>query len=147
MAGGLLAIVLAAAIPLSNAEDSAVLLDDYGNCGQVCLYAIARLKGKDVTFDRVKQLVEPTPPEGSSLGELNVAARALGLFPVAVAVDRSRLEYLPVPAIAHLKHSFLDSSRQQSHFVVLLHVSESDTILLDPPLPVGSVSRERFHEA
>ncbi len=134
-------------ITASGEPDSAALLDDYSACGPNCLYAAARLMGLQVELDRVKQLVGAPRAAGNSLAEIDRAARSLGLATLAVTVDGARLASVPVPAIAHMRYSYVSPGRMEPHFILLLGAGEDHVIVLDPPLGVGAVTREKFAEA
>ncbi len=133
-------------LTLGVGEPSAALLDDYNACGQVCLYAVARLKDRNVDFDRVKQVVGPPKAGVHSLAEIADAGSKLDLFPIAVTADRSGLNRLHLPAIVHLKRSFFRRDQKESHFVVLLAAEERSALILDPPFRTTRVGWGQFEE-
>ncbi len=142
-------VLIAWALPLlaaSTQEASVALLDDYSACGQVCVYAVARLKDVPAEFEHVKNVVGPPQGGRHSLAEIERAARDLGLFPIAASADRSRLRGFPMPAIAHMKHSFFDHA-SGFHFVVLLATRENGAVVLDPPFRTAFVPWKTFEAA
>jgi hypothetical protein len=130
--------------PASDQEASA-RLSDYDSCAITCLYAASRIRGADVSFDRVRELMGPAAADGThSFGDMQRAATALGLASVGVAADRKSIQNLPFPMIAQVRLS--KNPSDTLHFVVLLSRDEGGYYVLDPPFPHSHLDFDRFFQ-
>src|SRR5258708_1279426 len=119
---------------------------DYGPCGTLALYCVAKLQGLDsVTLPVVSELLGPPDSEARhSFAELAEAAQDLGLKPVAVSIVRGEIPSLPTPFVAHMRYS---NALQQMHFITVLHCSDEGVLILDPPHPTKRIKWESFSDA
>jgi hypothetical protein len=98
---------------------------DSRNCGPISLYALATLCDHATTLDAVMGHAPPGP-DGVDLASLQLAASQIGFQTKTIQFrDVAFLQRLESPFIAHL------SSSQLGHFVVVLHISDSQVLLGD----------------
>lgn len=109
-------------------------VSDFGNCGENCLYAAAKLHGLNVDYDHVSRLVDPDGDGQTTLESLRVAAIELGMFPTGIKLlpRKDQVESLEAPAIVHMK--VMKDEQEGSHFVIFLGVDKDESVvILDPP--------------
>jgi ABC-type bacteriocin/lantibiotic exporter with double-glycine peptidase domain len=105
--------------------------DPYRSCAVNCFYVVCQLRGRDVTFSSVKELLRPRENGDCSIADIERAAKAVGLDAVSAKVDRRDISKIPFPAIAHLRSRALQSS--SNHYVVLMGVFREGVVTIDPP--------------
>jgi hypothetical protein len=111
----------------------AVNPSDYTSCGQMSLYVVSRLKGNEVAWRRVQDLVGPPREDGMhSFADLARAAKQMGMHPVGLKADRVALSRLPMPVILQTRYW---QGERLPHFVTLLKCTPEGAFLLDPPYP------------
>lgn len=101
----------------------------YQACGPCCLYMACKVKEHEIDFESLVNSFDVGPQGETSLGELGDVARSIGLFPVAAKVEREWAEILPCPFIAHVVLPASDVD----HFVLVLDVTPSGVVYIDPP--------------
>ncbi len=106
-------------------------LSPYRACGLNCLFVVAKWNEIDTTLTALSNEVAPRDSGDSSVADLERAALALGLDPVAARVEMEDLDTIPLPAIVHLGSQARQSSA--SHYVVLIGLHPQGVILIDPP--------------
>ncbi len=101
-------------------------------CGIYCLYASAKILGKDVDS---RELIDPNyigSPAGSSLAELKKAAEDHGLYAVAIKnLTIRELRACPYPVILHVKSDL--SSSQYAHYILFRGYSQGLATVWNPP--------------
>jgi rhodanese-related sulfurtransferase len=107
-------------------------------CGIYCLYAAAKVLGKDIDS---RELIDPNyvgSHEGSSLAELKKAAEDHGLYAVPVGKLTTReLRQSPYRIILHVKSA--SDRKRYDHYVLFLGTKSRQARLYDPPNPVKLV--------
>ncbi len=107
---------------------------DEMDCGSTCLAIVCRHFGKAISRSRIRQLVD-TRLDGASLRAICQAASELGLAARGVKASPSRLEQMPLPAIAHW---------EGNHWVVVYDVSSTHVRVSDPALGLRRLTRAEF---
>ena len=108
-------------------------------CGLYCIYAATRLLGKQVDFTDLLQSKYIGSLKGSSMSELEQAARDIGLFLEPIEKMSSvDLENCSYHVILHVKSDII--SKTYNHYVLFLGVENGKAKLLNPPEPVKLVS-------
>lgn len=85
-------------------------------CGPACLYLAAKRFGEPRSLPELAELSRCSSENGTSLGQLEEAARALGWYPMLAEIPAARFPEIPEPAIVHVPQR--DSAL--GHFVLLL---------------------------
>ena len=138
----LLAIVLGVYLDQDVGSGSRrVEFGDYEACGPCCLYMACVAKGANVDFDSMLREFQLGPKGESSLAELERVARRFGLAPISARVTPRIAAALPIPFIAHMKGKAGDLD----HFVLVLFVSTTDVMFIDPPRIARLETMERFN--
>ncbi len=104
------------------------------DCGAACLAMILRYYGKQVSINRVRNLVN-VGRDGATLHSLAEAAEMLGFHTRGIRADYSHLEKVDLPAIVHW---------EGFHFVVLYEVGAHHVVIADPSLGLRRLTREEF---
>ncbi len=110
-------------------------------CGLYCVYAAARLLGKEIDFRELVNSHYVGAPEGSSVSELTDALEAMGLRGRAVHGAAPRdLWRNRGPSILHV----VDNTRpvEPNHFVLYLGQYGGDALVLHPPSNSDAVHLE-----
>lgn len=95
---------------------------DEMDCGAACLAMICRHFGRAVGISHIRQLVH-TSTDGTTLAGITRGGEELGLTARSVRASKSRLDDLPLPAVAHW---------EGNHWVVLYRVDEKHVRVADP---------------
>lgn len=107
---------------------------DAMDCGAACLAMVCQHFGKTISRSRIRQVVD-TRTDGASLRAICQGAVELGLAARGVKASASRLEQLPLPAIAHW---------EGNHWVVVYDVTRTEVRVSDPAFGQRRLSREEF---
>jgi rhodanese-related sulfurtransferase len=109
-----------------------------GYCGIYCLYMTMKLFDVGIEY---AELIKPEyigSNKGSSLAELQKAARDKGLYAVPVEKLTSKeLRRLPCPVILHVKSAA--DKKDYDHYELFLKTHNGQASLCDPPRPVRLV--------
>ncbi|MFH1616424.1 MAG: rhodanese-like domain-containing protein [Planctomycetota bacterium] len=104
-------------------------------CGLYCVYTAFKLAEKDVEFG---QLLKPEyigSSKGSSLAELQGAAKDYGMYAIPLErLSATELRKSPFPIILHVKS--LPASKEYDHYVLFLSDKDGKAMIFDPPNPV-----------
>src|SRR5581483_550246 len=111
---------------------------DRADCGPAALATLVRYLGGDVPLATVRELCRTTR-SGTSLAQLEQAARALGLDADACSGAYESLSALAFPAIAHLTQP-----DARDHFVVVYHAGNDGVVIGDPANGLLRLSRADF---
>lgn len=109
---------------------------DEMDCGAACLAMICRHFGRAVGISHIRQVVH-TSTDGTTLAGITRGAEELGLSARSVRASKSRLDDLPLPAVAHWKGN---------HWVVVYRVGDEHVRVADPATGLRRVPREEFVE-
>jgi ABC-type bacteriocin/lantibiotic exporter with double-glycine peptidase domain/CRP-like cAMP-binding protein len=109
---------------------------DEMDCGAACLAMICRHFGRSVAISHIRQAVH-TSTDGTTLAGITRGAEEIGLSARSVRASKSRLDELPLPAVAHWKGN---------HWVVVYRVDEKHVRVSDPARGLRRVPREEFLE-
>ena len=104
------------------------------DCGVASLAMVVRFHGLDVSPATIRRGID-VGQRGTSMGELQRAATALGFRSQAVRVGPEQLDRVGLPAIAHLAGD---------HYVVLYTVTASGLVVSDPAIGIRTLSAEAF---
>lgn len=104
------------------------------DCGLACLAMTARVLGRILSLDDLRQRVQ-LGPAGLNLLELKRLAEAVGLRGQAIRVEPERLGEVNLPAIAHLR---------DGHYVVAFDRSAEGVIIGDPASGVTTIHENSF---
>ena len=116
---------------MGTVEDFSFYLDNiiiskkriYKNdCALVCLLMIAKYYYLDVDYTKIKKLCN-LKDEGTSLFNLNQAAKKIGFQTMMVDLPFKKLFSVTIPCIAHIN---------KNHFVVICGISKYKIFLADP---------------
>ena len=109
---------------------------DEMDCGAACLAMICRHFGRAVAISHIRQAVH-TSTDGTTLAGITRGADELGLTARSVRASKSRLDDLPLPAVAHW---------EGNHWVVVYRVEDEMVRIADPARGLRKVPREEFLE-
>ena len=109
---------------------------DEMDCGAACLAMICRHFGRAVGISHIRQAVH-TSTDGTTLAGITRGAEELGLAARSVRASKSRLEDLPLPAVAHW---------EGNHWVVVYRVDDKHVRVSDPARGLRKIPREEFLE-
>jgi len=109
---------------------------DEMDCGAACLAMICRHFGRSVGISYIRQAVH-TATDGTTLAGITRGAEELGLSARSVRVSKSRLDDLPLPAVAHW---------EGNHWVVVYRVEDDHVRVADPARGLRRVPRDQFLE-
>jgi HlyB family type I secretion system ABC transporter len=109
---------------------------DEMDCGAACLAMICRHFGRAVGISHIRQVVR-TSTDGTTLAGITRGAEELGLEARSVRASKSRLDSLPLPAVAHW---------QGNHWVVVYRVDEKHVRVADPARGLRRIPRAEFLE-
>jgi ATP-binding cassette subfamily B protein len=109
---------------------------DEMDCGAACLAMICRHFGRAVAITHIRQAVH-TSTDGTTLAGITRGAQELGLEARSVRASKSRLDDLPLPAVAHW---------EGNHWVVVYRVDDEHVRVADPARGLRRVPRETFLE-
>jgi ABC-type bacteriocin/lantibiotic exporter with double-glycine peptidase domain/CRP-like cAMP-binding protein len=109
---------------------------DEMDCGAACLAMICRHYGRAVGISHIRQVVH-TSTDGTTLAGITRGADELGLTARSVRSSKSRLDDLPLPAVAHW---------EGNHWVVVYRVEDDYVRVADPGRGLRKVPREEFLE-
>ncbi len=104
------------------------------DCGLACLAMTARVLGRILSLDDLRQRVQ-LGPAGLNLLELKRLAEAVGLRWQAIRVEPERLREVNLPAIAHLG---------DGHYVVAFDRGAEVVIVGDPASGVTTINEMSF---
>ena len=107
-------------------------------CGVYCLYAAAKLSSKEVSLASLLRPEYISSAQGSSVSELLLAAKDLGLHAQAWEQMNSwTLRSCPYPMILRVRadHSFED----YTHFILFLGMNRESAVLMDPLIGLQEV--------
>lgn len=119
----------------ASAKPPGALVDMIGSsepyCGAHCLYAAMRLERRAIAFPDLLKPKYIGSREGSSLKELETAARDFGMHALVVSNLTARaLRQCPHPVILHVKSE--RAVRTYDHYVLFLGSQGGSARLLDP---------------
>lgn len=101
-------------------------------CGLYCLYARAKLAKLKVQFDSLLRPEFAGSAEGTSIGELALAAKSLDLdAQIYSDLTPQQLQESPLPLILNVHQT--SKSVTPDHYVLLLEVHGETAIVFDPP--------------
>ncbi len=110
---------------------------DEMDCGATCLRMIARHYGRYYSLEYLRELTY-MGKQGVDLLGISDAAEQIGLQSLALKTSFDRLvEDIPVPCVVHW---------QQTHFVVVYHVTPKFVWIADPAAGKFKLKREEFEE-
>ena len=109
---------------------------DEMDCGAACLAMICRHFGRAVGISHIREVVH-TSTDGTTLAGITRGAEELGLAARSVRASKSRLDELPLPAVAHW---------EGNHWVVVYRVDEKHVRVADPARGLRRIPREEFLE-
>jgi HlyB family type I secretion system ABC transporter len=109
---------------------------DEMDCGAACLAMICRHFGHAVAISYIRQAVH-TSTDGTTLAGITRGAQELGLEARSVRASKSRLDDLPLPAVAHW---------EGNHWVVVYRVEDEHVRVADPSRGLRRIPREKFLE-
>ncbi|MEA2496929.1 MAG: ATP-binding cassette, subfamily bacterial HlyB/CyaB, partial [Thermoleophilaceae bacterium] len=107
---------------------------DAMDCGAASLAIVCRAFGRKVSLARVREAVF-TVSDGTSLLGIAHGAKELGLAARTVKASKSRLDSLPLPAIAHW---------EANHWLVVYEVTDSHVRVSDPAVGLRRLDRAEF---
>lgn len=123
----------------------AVRMADYVPCAVTSLYVVTRLRGLNVRFAEVANLVGPADAdETHSFAQIVEAARRLGIEAIPLKVGPRELANLPTPAIVQVNKPKDDQAIP--HLQVFLGSDARGVRLLDPPYPAHVIPLARFRQ-
>ena len=109
---------------------------DEMDCGAACVAMMTRYFGRAVSLTHVRRAVN-TGADGASLMGICRGAESLGLLARSVRWSRSRLDSLPVPAVAHF---------DKYHWIVVYDVGRRFVRVADPARGLRRLPRVEFEE-
>ncbi|HXH88518.1 MAG TPA: peptidase domain-containing ABC transporter [Gaiellaceae bacterium] len=109
---------------------------DEMDCGAACLAMICRHFGRSVAVSHIRQAVH-TAIDGTTLAGITRGAEELGLSARSVRASKSRLDDLPLPAVAHW---------EGNHWVVVYRVDDKHVRVADPARGLRRIPRQEFLE-
>jgi ABC-type bacteriocin/lantibiotic exporter with double-glycine peptidase domain/CRP-like cAMP-binding protein len=109
---------------------------DEMDCGAACLAMICRHFGRAVGISHIRQVVH-TSTDGTTLAGITRGADELGLTARSVRASKSRIDELPLPAVAHW---------EGNHWVVVYRVDDKHVRISDPARGLRRIPREEFLE-
>ncbi len=109
---------------------------DEMDCGAACLAMVTRHFGRPVSIGHIRNVVG-TSVEGTSLLDITQGAQELGLSSTSIKASKSRLDEMPLPAVAHW---------EGNHWVVVYHVDGRRVRIADPALGKRRMRRDQFEE-
>lgn len=110
---------------------------DEMDCGATCLRMIARHYGRYYSLEYLRELTY-MGKQGVDLLGISDAAEQIGLQSLALKISFDRLvEDIPMPCVVHW---------QQTHFVVVYHVTSKFVWIADPAAGKFKLNREEFEE-
>jgi hypothetical protein len=113
------------------------------SCGRRSLFTWLMLTGRSVTLEEVNAAV-PVSEQGTSLEQLQQAAKHWSVNLDAVRINYADLEKIPLPSIAHIWLGERSSS-PVGHYIILLSVTPNSVAYADSAgFSVGKMSREQF---
>jgi ATP-binding cassette subfamily B protein len=107
---------------------------DEADCGAACVAMVCRYFGRWVSLARVREAVQ-TGTDGTSLLGLARGCEQLGLASRTVKASKTRLDELPLPAVAHW---------EGIHWVVLYDTDSRHVRVADPARGLRRVDRQEF---
>ena len=107
---------------------------DEMDCGAACLAMICRHFGRAVGISHIREAVR-TSTDGTTLAGITRGAEELGLSARSVRASKSRLDDLPLPAVAHW---------EGNHWVVVYRVDAEHVRIADPARGLRRIPREEF---
>lgn len=114
-------------------------------CGLLSLYAAIRYENGRVQFSSLLKPVYLHSSRGSSLSEIEQAARDCGFSSVPVEdVNEAFLRDLSHPLILHVKKDF--NSTQYDHYIVCLRAAWGGERVFDPPDDIESLTFQQLLE-
>lgn len=115
------------------------ITEQYGACGENCLFAAAMLLKRDVSYGRIRDYVDPAGTGETDLAKVEAAATLIGLSPVGLHLQHRDMRLLRAPAILQLRGA--TGNMEDDHFVLYLGRTEHGrTCVLDPPRAPNLVS-------
>jgi ABC-type bacteriocin/lantibiotic exporter with double-glycine peptidase domain/CRP-like cAMP-binding protein len=111
-----------------------VLQVDEMDCGAASLAVVCRYYGRNVSISRIRDAVH-TAIDGTSLLGIARGAESLGLAARTAKVSKSRIDEMPLPAIAHW---------EGNHWLVLYDVDPKHVRVSDPARGRRRLRRSEF---
>jgi ATP-binding cassette subfamily B protein len=107
---------------------------DEMDCGAACLAMVTRHFGRAVNIGHIRETVGVSA-DGTSLLGITEGAKVLGLAARSVKASKSRLDDMPLPAVAHF---------EGNHWVVVHDVDRRRVRLADPATGLRRMKRDEF---
>jgi ABC-type bacteriocin/lantibiotic exporter with double-glycine peptidase domain/CRP-like cAMP-binding protein len=109
---------------------------DEMDCGAACLAMVTRHFGRAVSIGHIRDTVGVSA-DGTSLLGITEGAKSLGLAASSIKASKSRLDDLPLPAVAHF---------DGNHWVVVHDVDRRRVRVADPAIGLRRMKREEFEQ-
>ncbi len=109
---------------------------DEADCGAAALGMVCRYFGSHVSLAEIRRLSHTTV-EGTSMQDLCLAGKQIGLTPQALKIDRNVPEKLTAPAIIHW---------QNNHWIVLLKCKKGNYKIADPATKISWIKEDKLKE-
>lgn len=141
---GLWAVMLYTVTAKANdgvpAETAGVAYKTPGNyCGVSCIYILMRRVGIEIAYDELIKREYIGSVAGSSIAELETAARDHGLYATSVSqLTKHDLIQCRYPVVLHVKSSV--GSPRYDHYELFAGIQGDQALLLNPPGPLRLVS-------
>ena len=112
-----------------NPYREVIFQGDTPECGLVCIAMFARIMGREVDLDQLRDR-HPLSPEGLSLQDLVSILDGLGLESAPVKFDEAGADALPLPAIVHYGgNHFVLASERIGKYVRILNPATGSAIV------------------
>jgi predicted double-glycine peptidase len=114
------------------------------SCGVACGYMLARLLGREVTYDDAVAAI-PVEQGGSSLLALQKGLATLGVSATVLQAKPRDLEHLATPLIAHVLPR-RETSNAVGHFLLVLQIDDRAVRYIEPnyAASIETVPRSQF---
>ncbi len=114
------------------------------SCGVACGYLLARLVGREITYDEAVGVI-PIERGGTSLLGLQKGLEVLGVSTTVLKAKPRDLDHLATPMIAHVlpRH---ESGNSVGHFLLVLKIDERSVRYIEPnyAASIETVPRNQF---
>lgn len=115
---------------------------DVKDCGAACLASVAAYFKLGVPIARIRQYAS-TDVQGTTILGMVEAADKLGFSAKGVKGDIEALDFISLPAIAHVITK--NNNEELQHFVIIYRVKKDKVVLMDPAFgTIEKYSKEEF---